>query len=134
MHHKSKRLNTSRRHALAIIRLATGSPSAGALLAAFDYREAVTALYKHVPSLDAVDSEDLRLILLAHGFMRAAWDAVLRPAPEHDVAYARRMAEAARSSIWATAYVLRSNSSKRTSRPRKDNRTVATTMAAGARS
>lgn len=109
---KSRKLNAARRHALAIIKLATGRPTPGALFAAFDYRESVGALYEHVPTLTAVDAEDLHLILVAHALLRAGQDAERDPSFQDQ--YTARLQDAASSALWASAYVRRCNAPKRT--------------------
>ncbi len=101
-------LMAAREYALAIIKLSTGRPSPGALLLAFDYRNALRKL--HADVLGPVDAEDARLMDVAVALIRAAYDAEKKGHLDPNLRnYSARLEDAARASRWAIAYVTRSN-------------------------
>ena len=101
-------LTAAREYALGIIKLATGRPSPGALLLAFDYRAALRKL--HADVLGTLSEDDARLTEVAVALIRAAYDAEKKGHLDpHLRNYAARLEDAARLSRWAIAHVARSN-------------------------
>ncbi len=99
---------TARDYALSIIRLATGRPSPGALLLAFDYKVALRKL--HADVLGTLDADDSRLVDIAVSLIRAAYDAQKKGHLDPNLRnYYARLGDAVRIARWAIAYVARSN-------------------------
>lgn len=98
----------ARDYAVGIIKLATGRPSPGALLSAYDYRSALLKL--HADVLGPMAPEDIRLVDLAVSLIRAAHDAEKRGHLDVNLRnYYTRLKEVERSAAWASAYVARIN-------------------------
>jgi hypothetical protein len=107
-HRSSSELIAAREYALEIIKLATGRPSPGGLLAGYDYYASLRKLHGDV--LGLLGAEDARLIELAVALIRAAHDAERKAHLDPNLRnyYARRD-DAARAAQWATGYVIRIN-------------------------
>lgn len=111
---KAQKMIAAREYALEVLKLATGKPTPGALLLAYDYRSALLTL--HDDALGAGSDEHRHLIQLALGLLRAAYDVacdILDIRTLHDT-YQARLDAASHAVLWATAYVHRVNPPKQT--------------------
>lgn len=99
----------ARDYALAVIKLATGRPTPGALLLAYDYRATLRRLHEDI--LGPLGAEDARLVGVSVALLRAAYDAEKKGQldPSYRNNYYARLDDAARTSTWATSYMARLN-------------------------
>ncbi len=107
-------ITAARHYAVGIIRLATGRPSPGGLLSAYDYHG--TLLKLHADVVGPMAPEDMRIVDIAVSLIRAAYDAEKKGYLDADLRnYYTRLQEAERSAAWATAYVARTDASRTSS-------------------